>query len=37
MKKSMFAKIIVYCFAGRSMSNLMCAKYVVKQIQGGTM
>jgi hypothetical protein len=32
-EKSMFAKIIVYCFARRSMSNLMCAQHVVKRIQ----
>jgi hypothetical protein len=36
-EKSMFAKIIVYCFARRSMSNLMCAQYVVKRIQDGRM
>jgi hypothetical protein len=35
-KKSMFEKIIVYCFA-RSMLNLMCSQYVVKQIQNGRM
>jgi hypothetical protein len=28
-------KIIVCCFARRSMSNLMCAQYVVKWIQDG--
>jgi hypothetical protein len=37
MKKSMFVKIIVYCFARRSMSNFMCAQYVVKRIQDGRM
>jgi hypothetical protein len=36
-EKSMFAKIIMYYFTKRSMSNLMCVHYVVKRIQDGRM
>jgi hypothetical protein len=36
-KNPCLQKIIVYCFAKRSMSNLMCAQYVLKWFQDGRM